>query len=126
MDIMKPVCKQHKLTSHSQLIDADCGYSVGSFSAIATSYHNNRGQLEVHVKDGDSQVDMAMVHFYQYQKSLLLPTLPLYTNYYSPWHYECCSEVNECLFIHNNKAVEQLSSCQNVIGLFQFVWTFKF
>lgn len=64
ISITKAVCKQHRLTPDmtiAQLKDLDTTYPVGSFGAIATSYHNNRGQLEVHVKDGDSQNDMATV-----------------------------------------------------------------
>ncbi|XP_059065696.1 uncharacterized protein LOC131061442 isoform X2 [Cryptomeria japonica] len=50
------VCIEHKLAldlTISQLSEADCHYSVGSFGEIGTSYHLTKTHLEVHIKDGD-------------------------------------------------------------------------
>ncbi|XP_059073718.1 uncharacterized protein LOC131049705 isoform X1 [Cryptomeria japonica] len=58
------VCTEHKLAPDftiSQLSEAHCHYSVGSFGAIGTSYHLTKTHLEVHIKDGDLQEDMATV-----------------------------------------------------------------
>ncbi|XP_057870905.1 uncharacterized protein LOC131077428 [Cryptomeria japonica] len=49
------ICTEHKLAPDftiSQLSEADCHYSVGSFGAIGTSYHLTKTHLEVHKKDG--------------------------------------------------------------------------
>ncbi|XP_057823192.2 uncharacterized protein LOC131035499 [Cryptomeria japonica] len=95
------ICTKHKLAPDftiSQLSEAKCHYSVGSFRAIGTSYHLTKTHLEVHIKDGDLQEDMATIHLEHFELHLLflfLLSCPLLPLLISTTYTELCATLQQ-------------------------------